>query len=51
MSALKSVLLDTNVVVDLLLERKPFLADAEAIFLQVEDGKLKAYLCANSHHD
>jgi predicted nucleic acid-binding protein len=48
MSVLKSVLLDTNVVVDLLLERQPFLADAEAIILQVEDGKLKAYLCANS---
>lgn len=43
-----SVLIDTNVVLDLLLARSPFAEDANAIFLRIEDGHLQACLCATT---
>ena len=42
------VLLDTNVIVDLFLQRQAFVEDANTLVLMIEDGKLQASLCANS---
>ena len=43
-----SVLFDTNVVLDVLLARKPFAAASNACFLQVEDGQLRGLLGATT---
>ncbi len=40
------VLLDTNIVLDLMLERENFVEDAEAIFLAQAQGRLSAYISA-----
>ena len=45
------VLLDTNVVLDLMLERDPWRAEAEAIAQAGADGRLQAYICASSITD
>jgi len=42
------ILLDTNIVLDLLLQREPFYKDAKEIFLLIENSKLSGYLCATS---
>ena len=42
------ILLDTNVVLDLLLAREPFVAQAREIFVLIENGEIEGYLCANS---
>lgn len=42
------ILLDTNVVLDLLLAREPFVSPAREIFVLVENGEIEGYLCANS---
>ena len=42
------ILLDTNVVLDLLLARKPFVAYAREIFVLIENGEIEGYLCANT---
>ena len=42
------ILLDTNVVLDALLAREPFVAMAREIFVLVENKELEAYLCATS---
>ena len=39
------VLLDTNVVLDLLLDREPFSELAQAIFLKVESKHVEGFLC------
>ena len=43
-----TVLLDTNVVLDLLLLRQPFAPQAQALFEQAERGELHALLCATT---
>jgi predicted nucleic acid-binding protein len=43
-----NILLDTNIVLDLLLQRKPFCDDAKIIFELVESRKINGYLCATS---
>ena len=48
MTLATAVLLDTNVVIDLFLQRQPFVEDANTIVLLVEDGKLQASLCATT---
>jgi predicted nucleic acid-binding protein len=45
------VLLDTNVVLDLMLERDPWRAEAEAIAQASADGHLHAHVCASSITD
>lgn len=45
------VLIDTNLVLDLLLNRKPFVAKAVQVFKQAEKGHIEAYLTANSVTD
>jgi predicted nucleic acid-binding protein len=45
------VLIDTNLVLDLLLNRAPFVANAVKVFEQAEKGCIEAYLTANSVTD
>ena len=42
------VLFDTNVVLDVLLDREPFAAPAAGLFVQVEQGALGGLLCATT---
>jgi predicted nucleic acid-binding protein len=42
------ILLDTNIVLDLLLQREPFCKDAKTIFELIESNKISGYLCATS---
>jgi len=42
------VLVDTNVVLDLLLDREPFAADASEIFARIERSQWQGYLCATT---
>jgi len=42
------VLLDTNIVLDLLLEREPFSDDAKDIFMLIETKKIEGVLCATT---
>ena len=42
------VLIDTNVVLDLLLEREPFVESATALFEQIERGSLEGYITATT---
>jgi len=42
------VLLDTNIVLDLLLQREPFVNDARDIFLLIENNQIDGFLCATT---
>lgn len=42
------VLLDTNVVLDVLLERRPFVEPATEIFSMVERSEIDGFLCATT---
>ncbi len=42
------ILIDTNIVLDVLLERKPFVENAITIFEQIEQGKLEGYIAATT---
>lgn len=42
------VLFDTNVVLDLLLDREPFSLEAEILFSKVEKKEMHGYLCATT---
>jgi len=42
------ILVDTNVVLDLLLAREPFVRDAARIFAMVERAEVDAFLCATT---
>lgn len=42
------ILLDTNVVLDLLLDREPFAEQAAAIFARIERSETEAFLCATT---
>jgi predicted nucleic acid-binding protein len=42
------ILIDTNVVLDLLLEREPFATSAIALFEQIERGNLTGYIAATT---
>ena len=42
------VLLDTNIVLDLLLEREPFCFEAKEIFLMIENNIINGFLCATT---
>lgn len=42
------VLFDTNVVLDLLLDRKPFSVDAARCLSMVESGRIEGLLCATT---
>ncbi|MEI6971213.1 MAG: PIN domain-containing protein [bacterium] len=42
------VLVDTNVVLDVLLDRKPFADTAVQVFALVEESKIEGFLCATT---
>ena len=42
------VLVDTNVVLDVLLDREPFAADSAEIMSRVETGEISGWLCATT---
>lgn len=42
------ILIDTNIVLDLILEREPFVETAIALFEKIEQGKLEGYLAATT---
>jgi len=42
------VLLDTNIVLDVLLQREPFCNDAKTLFELVESNRINGFLCATS---
>jgi predicted nucleic acid-binding protein len=42
------VLVDTNVVLDVLLDRQPFAKSAARIFAFVEESKIEGFLCATT---
>lgn len=42
------ILVDTNVLIDYLLEREPFFADAKEIILSCAEGKIKGCIAAHS---
>jgi predicted nucleic acid-binding protein len=42
------VLIDTNIVLDLLLEREPFVEDAIALFERIEAGQVRGYIAATT---
>lgn len=42
------ILFDTNVVLDVLLKREPFAADAVNLFAAVENKRIQGYLCATT---
>ena len=42
------VLVDTNVVLDVLLDRKPFSRNAAGIFALVESSRVEGFLCATT---
>jgi predicted nucleic acid-binding protein len=45
------LLLDTNIVLDLLLERQPFFADAKPILAAIDDGQVVGTVTASSLTD
>lgn len=42
------VLVDTNVVLDVLLERRPFVDAAAQVFAMVEESRIEGFLCATT---
>ena len=42
------VIIDTNVVLDVLLEREPFAKAAVNVFCLVEESRIEAFLCATT---
>jgi predicted nucleic acid-binding protein len=43
-----TALLDTNVVLDVLLDRQPFVIDSKAVWQACDDGKLTGYITATT---
>ncbi|MDZ7968518.1 MAG: PIN domain-containing protein [Nostoc sp. DedSLP03] len=45
------VLLDSNVILDVALERQPFFGNSETVVSFVEAGQIEGYICASSFSD
>ena len=45
------VLLDTNVIVDVALERQPYFGDSEIVLSLVEQGQIEGYISASTFSD
>lgn len=43
-----TVLFDTNVVLDVLLEREPHVGDASKLFAQADTGRIRGLICATT---
>lgn len=50
MKAVK-VLLDTNIIIDVALERQPYLGDSETVLSLVEQGRIEGYISASTFSD
>ncbi|RZL12197.1 MAG: PIN domain-containing protein [Pedobacter sp.] len=48
---MKQIFLDTNVVIDLLSDRRPFSLDAAILFNMAVEGKIKIYISAVSYNN
>jgi predicted nucleic acid-binding protein len=46
-----NVLIDTNIVLDVLLEREPWLADSEGVWKACDEGRIVGYLLASTLTD
>ena len=46
-----NVLLDTNVILDVALERHPYFADSDTILSLVEQGQIEGYISASTFSD
>jgi predicted nucleic acid-binding protein len=42
------ILLDTNVILDVLLDREPWVPDAAQVWRMCSDGRLTGFVCASS---
>lgn len=45
------VLIDTNILLDYLLDREPFVQDAEALFNTIDSGQVVGYVTATTLTD
>ena len=45
------ILIDTNIIVDVALEREPFLAESDRILTFVEEGEIQGYVSASTFSD
>ena len=45
---MKRVFIDTNVVLDFLLERKPFVEDAVKLFAKIDAGEIIGFIAATT---
>ena len=45
------VLLDTNIIIDIALERQPYFTNSETIFAFVEQGQIEGYISASTISD
>ncbi|MTJ16357.1 PIN domain-containing protein [Dolichospermum sp. UHCC 0299] len=45
------ILIDTNIILDYLLEREPFLPDAEMLFQAIDSGQIIGYVTATTLTD
>ena len=48
---MKKVLLDTNIILDIALQRYPFFEDARQIFAKIDNGEIKGFVTASSVTD
>ncbi len=48
---MKQVLIDTNIILDIALQREPFFEVADQIFGKIDEGKMKGFITASSVTD
>jgi predicted nucleic acid-binding protein len=48
---MKKVLIDTNIILDIALQRDPFFEDACEIFTKIDNGEIKGFVTASSISD
>ena len=48
---MKHVLIDTNIILDIALQREPFFDDAQQVFDKIDGGEIKGYVTASSVTD
>jgi len=48
---MKQVLIDTNIILDIALQREPFFEAADQIFSKIDEGEIKGFVTASSVTD
>ena len=48
---MKQVLLDTNIILDVALQREPFFETAVQVFSMIDEGEIRGFLTASSITD